>query len=290
MVNLPEFPAFKEFLKQIPDDIVFRPGDKEYGKTRDPHITVLFGIEAEEEEKAKQILSKIPGKLVATLGKISLFKNVHDDIGVFDVLKIDVTSPQLTQVNKLLTKSVEFSSSHPEYHPHVTLAYLKPGTGEKYVGDTRFSGMKFLFDVFIYSTGNRDAGTHTKIPMLKEYLVGASGGYGSAAGGAVASPGWAGTFNGPAAKVRLDKFPTTRTNSYMQNNTVVNNSLYDTIRPEDLEDPKFKPDEIMAGLRWEMKRMEYPDKNRARPIVLSNLNKDPHWYSDLGMYFNSDKE
>ena len=289
MVPLPEFPKLKEFLKKIPDDIVFRPNDVEYGKTKDPHITVLFGVEEEEEEKAKQILSKIPGKLVATLGKTSLFEDIHDDVGVFDVLKIDVTSPELTKINKLLTKNVKYSSNHPDYHPHVTLAYLKPNTGKKYSGDNRFSGMKFLFDVFIYSSGNRDAGTHIKIPMLKEYLVGASGGYGSATGGAVASPGWAGTFNGPAAKARLDKFPTTRTNSYMQNNTVVNNSLYDTIRPEDLEHPKFKPDEIMAGLRWEMKRMEYPDKNRARPIVLKNLESDPKYYSDLHQYFNSDK-
>ena len=55
----------------------------------------------------------------------------------------------------------------------MTLAYLKPGTGKKFVGDKTFQGLRFLFEVFLYSKGNRN--DLETVPMLKEYLVGGGG-------------------------------------------------------------------------------------------------------------------
>jgi hypothetical protein len=75
----------------------------------------------------------------------------------------------------------------------------------------------------------------------------------------------------------------------MQGNTVIGSSLYDTITQDDLTDSRFTPDEIFAGLRSEMRQMEYPDKDVARPIVIRNLEKNPKYYSDLDKYLNSDK-
>lgn len=76
----------------------------------------------------------------------------------------------------------------------------------------------------------------------------------------------------------------------MQGNTVIGSSLYDTITKDDLKDPRFSEDEIFAGLRWEMKHMEYPSKDVARPIVIKNLETNPKYYSDLDQYFKSDKQ
>ena len=75
----------------------------------------------------------------------------------------------------------------------------------------------------------------------------------------------------------------------MQGNTVIGSSLYDTITQDDLNDPRFSRDEMLAGYRWEMKHMEYPSKDLARAIIIKNLEKNPKYYSDLDMYFNSDK-
>ena len=280
MVGLPKFNGLMEYIKNIPEEILFEAGNTNYGREVNPHITVLYGIKPIDEQKAKSILSKIPGKLVSTLGEVSLFENCKDNGKTFDVLKIDVSSPHLEKVNETLRKNVNYQNEHA-YHPHVTIAYVKPGMGKQFVGESKFKGMKFLFEVFLYSNGKNEA--YTTIPMLKEYLVGQSGGYGSAAGGAVAARGWAGT-PGTQTTGKPGKANDNHRCSYMQGNTVVNNSLYDTIRPEDLKHPKFKPDDIMVGLRWEMKRMEYPDKQRAKPIVLANLEKNPKFYSDLGMY------
>jgi len=127
---------------------------------------------------------------------------------------------------------------------------------------------------------------------IGEYFVGQSAGYGGGAfaGGGVAPTNWAGTFSSNQTSRRLKDYPASRRYTYMQGNTVIGSSLYDTITQDDLNDPRFSSDEIMAGLRWEMKHMEYPSKDVARPIVIKNLQSNPKYYSDLDMYFKSDKE
>jgi hypothetical protein len=128
-------------------------------------------------------------------------------------------------------------------------------------------------------------------PELKEYYVGQSGGYGGGAmaGGGVAANNWAGTFSSNQTSRRLQNYPAQRKYTYMQGNTVIGSPLYDTLTDDDLIDPNFSKDEIRTGLRYEMKRMEYPDKDVAKPTVLKNLHKNPKYYSDLEMYFQSDK-
>jgi hypothetical protein len=128
-------------------------------------------------------------------------------------------------------------------------------------------------------------------PELKEYNVGTSGGYGGGAmaGGAVAPMNWAGTQSSPQTSRRLKDYPASRRYTYMQGNTVIGSFLYDTITRDDLTHEKFTPDEMFAGFRAEMKKMEYPDKDVARPIIIKNLESDPKYYSDLKQYFNSDK-
>ena len=128
-------------------------------------------------------------------------------------------------------------------------------------------------------------------PELKEYYVGQSAGYGGGAmtGGGVAANNWAGTFSSNQTSRRLQNYPAQRKYTYTQGNTVIGSPLYDTLTDDDLIDPNFTKDEIRTGLRYEMKRMEYPDKDVAKPTVLKNLHKNPKYYSDLEMYFQSDK-
>jgi hypothetical protein len=126
---------------------------------------------------------------------------------------------------------------------------------------------------------------------LSEYNVGTSGGYGGGAmaGGGVAANNWAGTFSSPQTSRRLKDYPAMRRYTYMNGNTVIGAALYDTITDDDLNYPPFTRDEMFTGFRVEMQKMEFPDKDVARPIIIKNLQTNPKFYSDLDGRLKSDK-
>ena len=99
------------------------------GLESEPHVTLLYGLHSNEindEEVMKVCETDYPP---ISLHNVSLFEN--DD---FDVLKFDATSGVLTEVNRKLTK-LPHTTNFPDYHAHATIAYLKPGTGRKYVSE-----------------------------------------------------------------------------------------------------------------------------------------------------------
>ena len=285
MADVPQKESMLEFIKKIPNECVYEEVGENYGKEANPHVTVMYGLSPIEETRVKELLNKVPKKIVAELGKISKFSNADTP---YDVLKIEVKSPHLNKIHEMIRKNFDNNYKWSEYNPHVTLAYVKKGTCNEYVGNKTFEGMKVMFETFMYSNGIREL--NHAVPM-KEYYVGQSAGYGGGAmaGGAVAATNWAGTFSSNQTSRRLQNYPAQRKYTYMQGNTVIGSPLYDTLTDDDLIDPNFTKDEIRTGLRYEMKRMEYPDKDVAKPTVLKNLHKDPKYYSDLKMYFDSDK-
>lgn len=287
MVNIPEGAeknAILQFIAALPEEHIYDDAAHEYGRETTPHVTVLYGLAPSEEAKAKQMLAKIPKGISATLGKISKFSSNDKP---YDVLKVEVSSSGLTKIHQFLRKHCKNNWEWPSYSPHMTLAYVKKGTCENFVGDARFSGKSFTFDSFVYNNGV--SGHKEKIAM-NEYAIGQGGGYGGAAGGAVAPGNWAGTPVVPQTSRRMNLDSASRRTTYMQGNTVIGSSLYDTITGDDLKHPQFDPAEIFTGLRHEMKKMEFPDKNIAREEVIKNLQKNPKYYSDLGMYFDNPKQ
>jgi 2'-5' RNA ligase len=286
MVDVPNGNKILEFVNSLPTECVYEEEGENYGKETNPHITLMYGLDDKEEARVKELLNKIPKNIMAELGQISKFENADTP---YDVLKVEVKSPHLSRIHEMIKKNFNNDYKWPEYNPHVTLAYVKKGSCNEYIGSKIFEGMKFKFENFTYSNGNREQ--NHKVNM-KEYFVGQSGGYGGGAmtGGQVAPTNWAGTFSSNQTSRRLNDYPASRRYTYMQGNTVIGSSLYDTITSDDLKHPKFSPQEIFTGLRKEMSRMEYPDKDVAKKTVLANLEKDPKFYSDLHMYFNSDKQ
>lgn len=285
MADMPQKDDILEFIKKIPNECVYEEVGENYGKEANPHVTVMYGLSPIEENRVKELLNKVPKKIVAELGKISKFSNAD---APYDVLKIEVKSPHLNKIHEMIRKNFDNNYKWPQYNPHVTLAYVKKGTCNEYVGNKTFEGMKVMFETFMYSNGIREL--NHAVPM-KEYNVGTSGGYGGGAmaGGGVAANNWAGTFSSNQTSRRLQNYPAQRKYTYTQGNTIIGSPLYGTLTDDDLIDPNFTKDEIRTGLRYEMKRMEYPDKDVAKPTVLKNLHKNPKYYSDLEMYFQSDK-
>lgn len=118
-----------------------------YGIELEPHCTVLYGFHDDEFSMDKCIEMLVPvGNIKVNSNKISIFNNEK-----YDVLKYDIESEDLNSLNKLFADSFEYTNDFPEYHAHCTLAYLKPGMGDKYMKDVE---KQFIPTKFKYGYGN----------------------------------------------------------------------------------------------------------------------------------------
>lgn len=126
------------------------------GRETTPHITVKYGLHTNEASKIRELL-KDQAPIAVTLGKTSLFEN--DDA---DVVKVDVDSPELHALNKKIADALPHTDTHPDYTPHATVAYVKPGLGKKYAGDTSLDGHEITLNSLTFS--NRD-GEAVEIPL-----------------------------------------------------------------------------------------------------------------------------
>lgn len=141
---------------KISDEDVFSEKEK-YGREDEIHVTVLYGIHSDSPEKVRQILQGVQ-PFEIRLGKTSAF-TTNDR---YDVLKIDVFSDELRELNKVLRKNIVHSSTFRVYKPHVTISYLKNNCSDKYVGNSRFEGKSIWIKNLTFSSTN---GTKSDLPL-----------------------------------------------------------------------------------------------------------------------------
>lgn len=113
------------------EDLYEEDGDQTYGREDEPHVTILYGLHATvSDDKIKELVEEIkPTKL--TLKKISIFEANEK----YDVVKFDIIGESegiLSDMNAKFAK-LPHTNNFPDYHPHATIAYVKAGTGKKYV-------------------------------------------------------------------------------------------------------------------------------------------------------------
>lgn len=158
------FPELNKIHNQIDsEDIYTEEEDKTYGLEDEPHCTLLYGLHPEVTlEEIKQSIDNIVFS-DCKVYNISCFNNEK-----YDVLKFDVGYPTkggafLSKANNNL-KQLPYTSDYPDYHPHLTIGYLKPGTGGKYI--EKFKGLEYILkpEYIIYSQPNGDK---TKIEIKK---------------------------------------------------------------------------------------------------------------------------
>jgi len=104
--------------------------DNEYGLEETPHVTLVYGIH-EDEIDASVIRDTIKENIESFSVKV---KNIgFFECDEYDVVKYDVIpSKDLLKYRKLFLKTFENTQTFKEYHPHITLAYVKKGEAKKY--------------------------------------------------------------------------------------------------------------------------------------------------------------
>lgn len=149
-----------EYANKLPDDIIYH--GKWGGRENRPHITVKYGIHTDDVEVIKGL--PLPqATLQAKMGKVNLFEGKEND-----VLIVEINSPDLTKLNKLISNSIPVTDTHPVYKPHSTIAYIQKGSGSKYKGDTIFEDIILHFNEIEFSS--KAENNYIKIPLNQPSL------------------------------------------------------------------------------------------------------------------------
>lgn len=116
--------------KTISEDTIYREGDQ-YGRDKTPHVTLKYGLtQSYTPEQIKSLLKNISPFDIQVRG-IGVFENE-----AFDVVKFDVDGKELRELNRLFSR-LPNQDSHPNYNPHLTLAYVKKGLGKSFIKSPR---------------------------------------------------------------------------------------------------------------------------------------------------------
>ena len=115
----------------IPDDLIWNEGD-EGGRETDVHTTAKYGFVGDPLAELRDI-GQNTAPFPVYIGTVSLFQQADHD-----VVKLDVESPWLHQLNDELSR-LPNEDKYPTYKPHITVAYVKKGSCDHLVGADLFA-------------------------------------------------------------------------------------------------------------------------------------------------------
>lgn len=107
----------------------------DYGRENEVHVTICYGLPGNKVPDALRKIAATTRPFPVFLEKISIFDTDPD----YDVVKIDVDSPWLHDLNKRIREAIPHDTTFKEYRPHVTLAYVCKGAADKLVGSDPFA-------------------------------------------------------------------------------------------------------------------------------------------------------
>ena len=115
---------FSKFAKNAikPDSLYIDPNDPSYGYEEDPHVTIKYGFTPDLTNANIAEILKGAKPFTVILKSLSLFENEK-----FDVVKFDVEPTEELLELRRRCDVYHSKDTYPEYHPHVTVAYVKKG-------------------------------------------------------------------------------------------------------------------------------------------------------------------
>lgn len=124
----PNLPIFSDIQKMIDEnDVYYGKEEGKFGRDSEPHITILYGLHSDiSDSQIESIIDNFTQPNVV-LNTISIFENDE-----FDVVKFDINNTDIVEMNRVITK-LPHTTDYPDYKPHLTISYVKKGTGKKYI-------------------------------------------------------------------------------------------------------------------------------------------------------------
>jgi 2'-5' RNA ligase len=164
----PEFHEFSSTQFNLPGELAFdlrRMADRidhddlaGDGRELNPHITIKYGLHTNDADDVRAVVEGEP-PVAVTFGKTSVFAGAEHD-----VVKIEIESEALRRLNAHIASSLACTDTFPDYQPHCTVAYVKPGMGERYAAALNdLQGKVAIFDRLVFSGKTRE---HTSIPLM----------------------------------------------------------------------------------------------------------------------------
>ena len=151
----------------IPEDVLHADEDGGNGRELKPHITVKYGLLTQDVPPELKEIAKNTPPFPIFMGNISLFTTNPE----FDVVKIDVESPWLRQLNKQISDAVPHDDTYPTYKPHITLAYVEKGTCDHMVGDDPFKSKEIPNEFTAYGFRFAGSGESEDLNRTEEMLL-----------------------------------------------------------------------------------------------------------------------
>jgi hypothetical protein len=110
------------------------------GLEKEHHVTLLYGLHdggPEHTELDNEQIDRLFSIAEQAYSDVRLYEVSAFKKADIEVLKFKADSENLHLVNGELTKEFAFTTDYPEYNPHATIAYLKPGKADLYINEFR---------------------------------------------------------------------------------------------------------------------------------------------------------
>lgn len=106
--------------KLVDDSLIYEVPGEDYGRESEPHVTIKYGFSKDlTDEEVKKIIGKTKAFSVTANG-LSTFDGKE-----FQVVKFDIQPDGILLSMRKLCDEFPNEDEHPNFHPHLTLAYVK---------------------------------------------------------------------------------------------------------------------------------------------------------------------
>jgi 2'-5' RNA ligase len=134
----------------IPDNLLYTdPEDPSLGREDDQHVTVKYGIHTKDPTDVQEVVKDF-GHFLIEFGEISKFSKKD----LYDVIKISIDGKKLRKLNELVSAELECTDTYKEYNPHLTIAYVTPGSCDHLLGKYIFRDCAIKADQLLFSIAN----------------------------------------------------------------------------------------------------------------------------------------